>query len=532
MNDIYSRLIEHQKRFAKHTLNELFTDKNRGKKYSVLFQDIYFDYSKNFLTAETLNLLFELAEKRNLRQKIEEMFAGKEINFTEKRSVLHTALRNFSNKPVFVGDEDIMPKILHVRSNMKDFVNRVISGEWKGVDNNRITDVVNIGIGGSHLGPEMVVKALSHYNTTDLKVHFVSNVDKDDLQEKLAILAPENTLFIISSKTFTTSETMTNAETAKKWFVDNCSSKFDDIAKHFIAISTNREKTAEFGIPEENMFEFWDWVGGRYSLWSTIGMSIALAVGWENFEELLRGGFEIDRHFRSSPFDMNIPVLMGLLTVWYATYWKFNSNSVIPYSHVLSRFPAFLQQLQMESNGKSVNFAGNEIEYETGQVIFGEAGTNSQHSFFQLLHQGTQTIPVDFIGFANAHFENDVHFKLLLSNMIAQAEALMIGKSREKAEEELVKLGIEQEEMMKLVNHRMFAGNKPSNTMLLERLTPKSLGKLIAIYEHKVFVEGVIWNINSFDQWGVELGKVLAKEIYKTLDGQKSAIEHDSSTEN
>jgi glucose-6-phosphate isomerase len=423
-----------------------------------------------------------------------------------------------------------MPKILKVREKMKEFVEKVHSGSWRGATGEKITDIVNIGIGGSHLGPEMATFALQAYNKSGIRVHYVSNVDGEDIFSTLSKINPASSIFIIASKTFTTLETMKNANTAKEWFQEKFSEKKEDISKHFVALSTNVEECLKFGIPAENMFEFWDWVGGRFSLWSAIGLSTALAIGWDNFEKLLRGAYEMDRHFRSAPFERNIPVIFALITIWYSTYWKFSSNVVIPYSHYLSLFPAFLQQLQMESNGKSVNAKGKKIDYPTGQVIWGEAGTNSQHSFFQLLHQGTEVIPVDFIGFVEPGKKVGDHHLWLMSNMLAQSEALMKGKSMDEVLAELSNSGLSEMEIAEIANHKVFEGNLPSNMLLLDKLTPEALGKLIAIFEHKVFVEGIIWNINSFDQWGVELGKQLANVVFNDLKSGESAEKHDSST--
>lgn len=530
MKNIYELLSEHQEKFSKHTLNELFQDKSRSRKYTILFEDIIFDYSKNFITQETLNLLFQLAERKKLYEKMNAMFFGEKINFSEKRAVLHTALRNFSNKAVFVDGQDIMPDIISVRNKMKACVERITSGEWKGATGKTITDIVNIGIGGSHLGPSMATFALQKFNTTSIKIHYVSNIDSDDIYTILKNIDADRTIFIIASKTFTTLETMRNANTAREWFLNKVSGVEASISKHFIALSTNIKSCIDFGISKENIFEFWDWVGGRYSLWSSIGLSTAIAIGWSNFEDMLKGAFEIDRHFRTAPMSENIPIIMGLISFWYATYWNFRSNAVIPYSHYLTFFPEFLQQLQMESNGKSVNYHNRKVSYKTGQVIWGSPGTNSQHSFFQLLHQGSDKIPVDFIGIISSDSDSSDHQKWLLSNMIAQAEALMKGKSLEQVIAELEKSGKTEDEIKKLSPHKVFEGNRPSNVLLIKELTPRSLGKLIALYEHKVFVEGIIWSINSFDQWGVELGKDLAGKIYEDLGSTDEAGYHDSST--
>ncbi|MGB9702946.1 MAG: glucose-6-phosphate isomerase [Candidatus Kapaibacteriota bacterium] len=531
--EIFEKLKSHQEKFSSIKLNQLFEkDSERAEKYTIKYEDIYFDYSKNFIIKDTLNLLLEYANKLKLQDEIEKMFTGEKINFTENRAVLHTALRNFSNRAIYVDGEDVMPLINKVREQMKAFVHKVHSGEWVGATGEKITDVVNIGIGGSHLGPAMATRALTKYNTTGIKVHYVSNVDGEDIAEVLNKINPASTLFIIASKTFTTLETMKNAQTAKNWFLKKFARDEKDVSKHFIALSTNKEACIKFGINPENMFAFWDWVGGRYSLWSAIGLSIALAIGWENFEELLRGAYEIDRHFRSTPFENNIPVIYALLDFWYSTFWKFTSKAIIPYSHYLALFPAFLQQLEMESNGKYIDRAGSKVNYNTCRIVWGEVGTNSQHSFFQLLHQGTEIVPVDFIGFVNPIEELGDHHDWLLSNMFAQAEALMIGKDSTSVEKELQSKGYEQEKISKLLPHKIFEGNRPSNIFLIDKLTPKSLGKLISIYEHKVFVLGILWQINSFDQWGVELGKELAQKIYNDIQNQINKNNHDSSTKN
>jgi glucose-6-phosphate isomerase len=417
-----------------------------------------------------------------------------------------------------------------VREQMKSFVEKVHNGEWVGATGQRITDVVNIGIGGSHLGPAMATRALSLYNTTGIKVHYVSNVDGEDITEVLRKINPATTLFIIASKTFTTLETMKNAQTAKNWFLKEFAKDESYISKHFIALSTNTKACVEFGINPENMFEFWDWVGGRYSLWSAIGLSTALAIGWDNFEEMLKGAYEIDRYFRSTPFEINIPVIYALIDFWYSTFWKFSSIAVIPYSHYLALLPSFLQQLEMESNGKYIDKSGRKVNYNTCRIVWGEVGTNSQHSFFQLLHQGTEIIPVDFIGFVNPIQQIGDHHDWLISNMLAQAEALMIGKDASAVENELIAKGIEADEILKLLPHKVFEGNRPSNVFLIDSLSPRSLGKIIAIYEHKVFVLGILWQINSFDQWGVELGKELSKKIFNDIYSQENLDKHDNST--
>jgi glucose-6-phosphate isomerase len=465
----------------------------------VHFDDILFDYSKNRITDQTLPLLIALAKHAGLDGKIKAMFSGAEINKTEHRSVLHTALRNRSNKPVYVNGEDVMPQINNVLAQMRTFSDCVRSGEWKGYTGKAITDIVNIGIGGSDLGPKMVSRALTPYASESLKVHFVSNIDQADLVENLKHLSAETTLFLIASKTFTTQETMTNAKSARSWFLDSAQDPLA-IAKHFVAISTNTENVAEFGIDTKNMFEFRHWVGGRYSLWSAIGLSIALYVGMDNFEALLQGAYEVDEHFRATPFEQNIPVIMGLLGIWYNNFYNAESHAIIPYDQSMLYFADYFQQGDMESNGKSIDINGEKVDYSTGQIIWGQPGTNGQHAFFQLIHQGTKLIPCDFLAAANSHYKLPGHHDILISNFLAQPEALMKGKS---AEEVKLELSAEDQTDSVLVASKIFDGNKPSNSFLFSKLTPKTLGSLIAFYEHKIYVEGVIWNINSFDQMGV-----------------------------
>ncbi len=519
----------HKAEIAKLHVKDLFAaDNHRFDKYSIKFHDILFDYSKNLINNDTMPLLLELAKSIGLRHKIEKMFAGEKINTTENRAVLHTALRNRSEEPVYVDGENVMPLIYDVLDHMKEFVESIHNGSWLGGTGLQITDVVNIGIGGSDLGPAMVVDALSAYKVPNLNVHFVSNVDATDIQSLLNGLNPETTLFVIASKTFTTQETITNAITAKKWILKSIPK--DKLELHFVALSTNEKACIDFGINPKNMFQFWDWVGGRYSLWSAIGLSIALAVGFDNFEELLAGAYEMDLHFRETPFERNIPVIMALLGVWYADFFDFASHAVIPYDEYLKKFPDFLQQLDMESNGKYIDKNSLKIDYKTGPIVWGTIGTNSQHSFFQLIHQGTQVIPVDFIAFINNHNELGNHHRILLSNFIAQTEALMKGKSEAEVLAELKSQGLDDQQIKSLLPHKVFTGNRPTNTILIKKLTPSALGKLIAMYEHKVFVMGCIWNINSFDQWGVELGKQLAKEVLKDLESEEKIYSHDSST--
>jgi glucose-6-phosphate isomerase len=505
-------------------------DSGRFDRFSIKSGDLLLDYSKNRITQETVDKLLELANAVDVPEWIERMFTGESINHTEGRAVLHTALRNRSNTPVMVDGEDVMPKINTVLAKMKQFCDQVHSGEWLGFSGKRITDIVNIGIGGSDLGPAMICDALEPYAKEGMSAHFVSNVDGTDLSTTLEKLNPETTLFVIASKTFTTQETLTNAQSARTWFLKTANQ--EDIAKHFVAVSTNADAVAKFGIDTENMFEFWDWVGGRYSIWSAIGLPIALYVGMDNYERLLDGGHEMDNHFRRKPLSENIPVIMGLLGVWYANFFNAQTQAIVPYDHSLARFPSYMQQLDMESNGKFINRAGQRISYKTGPVIWGTPGTNGQHAYFQLIHQGTQLIPVDFVLPVNSHYPKSDHQSILLANGLAQAEALMKGKTAEEVRVELSNEGYEGKELEALLPHKVFPGNRPSNILLFPKLTPEMLGQLVALYEHKVFVQGVIWNINSFDQWGVELGKQLAKAILPDLFDGAEISAHDSSTTN
>ncbi len=500
---------------------------NRFNDFSIKRPGYLFDFSKNLIDQETLNLLLKLAEETQLKSAISAMFEGQKINETEDRAVLHTALRDFSDDEILVDGENIKPGIKKVLDQMKTFSTKVISGQHKGFSGKEITDVVNIGIGGSDLGPVMVCSALKHYKTR-LNVHFVSNVDGNHIAETLKKLDPETTLFIIASKTFTTQETMTNAASAKEWFLKKGSQ--DDVAKHFVALSTNTKSVKEFGIAEENIFEFWDWVGGRYSLWSAIGLSIALAVGYDNFEQLLKGANETDTHFRTADFKENVPVIMALLGIWYRNFYGAGTYAILPYSQYLDRFPAYLQQGDMESNGKSVDRNGNYVEYETGPIIWGEPGTNGQHAFYQLIHQGTELIPADFLAYAKSCNKVSDHQDKLLANFFAQTEALAFGKNADEVYAELQAAGKSEAEIEKLLNYKVFAGDSPTNSFIFDELTPFSLGQLIALYEHKIFVQGVIWNIFSFDQFGVELGKVLAGKILAELGGENPVNTHDSST--
>jgi glucose-6-phosphate isomerase len=499
----------------------------RFNQFSVQREEYLFDYSKNLIDAKTFELLQNLAEESKLKSAIDAMFSGEKINETEGRAVLHTALRDFSDQEILVDGENIKPGIKRVLNQMKTFSEKIISGEHKGFSGKEITDVVNIGIGGSDLGPVMVCSALKHFKTR-LNVHFVSNVDGNHIAEVLKNLNPETTLFIIASKTFTTQETMTNADSAKAWFLK--SGKQEEVAKHFVALSTNTNAVKNFGIAEENIFEFWDWVGGRYSLWSAIGLSIVLSVGYENFEQLLKGANESDIHFQTADFKENVPVIMGLMGIWYRNFFDAGTYAILPYSQYLDRFAAYLQQGDMESNGKCVDRNGNFVEYETGPIIWGEPGTNGQHAFYQLIHQGTELIPADFIAYVKSCNEVSDHQEKLMANFFAQTEALAFGKTEEEARAELVKSGTSEDEINRLINYKVFHGNTPTNSLLFNTLTPFSLGQLIAMYEHKIFVQGVIWNVFSFDQFGVELGKVLAGKILAELENSEKITSHDSST--
>lgn len=504
-------------------------DSGRFDRFTLRCGELLLDYSKNRITQETIDKLLALAHAVNMTEWTERMFTGEIINHTEGRAVLHTALRNRSNTPVLVDGQDVMPLVNAVLSKMARFCEQVHTGQWLGYSGKKITDIVNIGIGGSDLGPAMICDALEPYGIDGLSVHFVSNVDGTDLSTTLEKLTPETTLFVVASKTFTTQETLTNAHSARQWFLK--SAQQSDVAKHFVAVSTNAEAVAAFGIDTDNMFEIWDWVGGRYSLWSAIGLPIALYIGMDNFERLLDGGHAMDVHFRTQPLAENIPVIMGMLGIWYVNFFNSQTHAIVPYDHSLARFPSHMQQLDMESNGKFINRQGARINYTTGPVIWGTPGTNGQHAYFQLIHQGTQLIPVDFVLPVNSHYPECDHQAILLANGLAQAEALMKGKTAEEVRSELVKEGYEGKALEALLPHKVFPGNRPSNVLLFPKLTPEMLGQLVALYEHKVFVQGVVWNINSFDQWGVELGKQLAKAILPDLLATDESIsEHDSST--
>jgi len=513
----------------KNDLRTLFAaDPARFEKFSIAFEDILLDYSKNRITAETKALLVQLAKECGLEEAIAAMFSGERINVTENRPVLHTALRNQSGQPVYVDGKDVMPDVKRVLAHMRTFTEEILSGQWKGYTGKEITDVVNIGIGGSDLGPVMVTEALKAYKTR-LNVHFVSNVDGTHIAETLKAVDPETTLFLIASKTFTTQETMANAHTAKDWFLASGALQ-EDIAKHFAALSTNTEAVRAFGIDTQNMFEFWDWVGGRYSLWSAIGLSISLAIGFDNFEELLKGAYEADVHFKETSFESNIPVILALLGVWYNNFFQAESHAILPYDQYLHRFAAYFQQGDMESNGKYIDRNGQQVDYQTGPIIWGEPGTNGQHAFYQLIHQGTKLIPCDFIAPANSLNPIGNHHQLLLSNFFAQTEALMNGKTEAEVVAEFKKAGKSDPEIEALKAYKVFEGNRPTNSILFKKMTPRTLGRLIALYEHKIFVQGVIWNIYSFDQWGVELGKQLANQILPELSDANPVTSHDSST--
>jgi len=525
----WQKLTAHFMMMQATHMRELFEeDPTRFEKFQLRFNDILIDYSKNIINEETIELLIELAEEVGLKESIEAMFKGDKINQTEHRSVLHVALRNRANTPVYVDGKDVMPEINKVLDQMKSFSEQLLSGQWKGFSGKRITDLVSVGIGGSDLGPLMVTEALRPYRST-IKPHFVSNVDATHIVETLKNLDPETTLFVIASKTFTTQETMTNAESAKAWFNEKTNGK-GEVAKHFVAVSTNTKSVTEFGIAPANMFVFWDWVGGRYSLWSSIGLSIACTIGFENFTQLLQGAHEIDNHFKEQPFEKNIPVILALIGIWYGNFYDAHSEAILPYDQYLHRFAAYFQQGNMESNGKSVDRNGEAVLYQTGPIIWGEPGTNGQHAFYQLIHQGTKLIPCDFIAPAVSQNPLSDHHAKLMSNYFAQTEALMLGKTEATVEAELKKAGMNSEEIKFHLPYRVFSGNRPSNSMLFKKLDPHTLGSLIAMYEHKIFVQGVIWNVFSFDQWGVELGKVLAKKILPELTSNDLISSHDSST--
>ncbi len=527
---VWQALEAHYHAMAGVHLRDLFAeDPGRFDKFSLAVNEVLLDYSKNIITDSTLSRLFDLARARNLPSYIESMFRGDKINTTENRAVLHVALRNRSNRPILVDGEDVMAKVGAVLTQMKSFCEAVRSGSWTGYSGKTITDVVNIGIGGSDLGPVMVTEALRPYGKPGLNVHFVSNIDGTHIMETLRRLDADTTLFIIASKTFTTQETLVNANTAKEWFL-RAAKDPRAVAKHFVALSTNTEEVAKFGIDTKNMFEFWDWVGGRYSLWGAIGLSIAVYIGMDNFEQLLAGACEMDEHFRTAPLEHNMPVIMGLLGIWYNNFFGAQTHAILPYDQYMHRFPAYLQQGDMESNGKRVTRDGEVVDYSTGPIIWGEPGTNGQHAFYQLIHQGTKLIPADFLAPMESHNPVGNHHAILLANYLAQTEALMRGKTADEARAELTDQGVSDDEISTLIPHKVFEGSKPTNSILYPKLTPRILGNLIALYEHKIFTQGVIWNVNSFDQWGVELGKQLAKAILPELADARQISNHDAST--
>ena len=517
-------------------MRDLFKeDEQRFEKFHLTLDDFLFDFSKNRINDKTLGLLNKLAIKADVEGWRAKQFSGDKINTTEDRAVLHTTLRSQDNNPVVVDGVDVKPEVLKVLKQVENFSNSINDGSWKGFTGKKINTIVNIGIGGSDLGPAMVCKALKPYSQKDLHIHFVSNVDGTDLALTLEQCDPETTLFIVASKTFNTQETMTNAFSARHWFLNHVKNN-DAISQHFVAVSTNTEKVKEFGINEENMFIFWDWVGGRYSLWSSIGLSISIYLGFENFKELQTGAYEMDQHFLNAPIEKNMPIQMALIGTWYNNFFKFNTQAILPYDQGLSLLPSYLQQADMESNGKFIDRDGNRVCLETGPVIWGESGTNGQHAFYQLIHQGTQFVPCDFIMPIKSHYnpgdKKNLHHKILMSNLLAQSQSLMMGKTIDEARSELINSGLSDQEISSLLPHRSFEGNRPSNTILFEKLTPKNLGKLIALYEHKIFVQGIIWNINSFDQWGVEYGKQIARLVLPKIQGEKTTSCFDASTNN
>jgi glucose-6-phosphate isomerase len=523
----WQKLQQQYKNLQNGSIKEMFAnDTKRAEKFHLKWNDFLLDYSKNDINQETINLLLDLANEVNLKDAVSQYFDGAIINQTENRAVLHTALRLPKEASVLVDGKNVMSEVVEVKNKIKAFSNQIISGERKGYTGKAFTDIVNIGIGGSDLGPVMVVEALQFYKN-QLQVHFVSNVDGDHVNEVIKKLNPETTLFVIVSKTFTTQETLSNSETIRNWFLK--SAKQEDVAKHFVAVSTNIQKVTEFGIDVDNVFPMWDWVGGRFSLWSAVGLSISLAVGYDNYEKLLKGANAMDNHFKSTSFENNIPVILALLSIWYNNFFGAESEALIPYSQYLQKLAPYLQQGIMESNGKSIGRDGKPVNYQTGTIIWGEPGTNSQHAFFQLIHQGTKLIPTDFIGFVKSLHGNEDHHNKLMSNFFAQTEALLNGKTEAQVKAEFEKQGISGEKADYLLPFKVFAGNKPTNTILIDQLTPESLGSLIAMYEHKIFVQGVIWNIFSYDQWGVELGKQLANSILEEIENKKVNT-HDNST--
>lgn len=531
---VWHKLNQHQQNIASLHMRDLFAqDAQRFDKFSLKFADILFDYSKHRITDETLPMLFQLAREAKIEDWRDKMFAGEKINITENRAVLHTALRNRANTPVLVDGRDVMPDVNAVLAQMREFSDKVRNGSWTGYTGKRITDIVNIGIGGSDLGPVMVCDALKPYASPDLNVHFVSNIDGAHLMRALNVCDPETTLFIVASKTFTTQETMTNARSARTWFLKSANDNVH-VAKHFVALSTNAKAVQDFGIDTANMFAFWDWVGGRYSLWSAIGLSIALYVGMDNFEALLTGAFEMDQHFKTAPLEQNMPVIMALIGVWYNNFFHIDTQAILPYDQGLARFPAYLQQADMESNGKFICRDGTRVPYKTGPVVWGEAGTNGQHAFYQLIHQGTQIVPADFLMPVHSQYKvgenGNTHHKILLANFLAQTQSLMLGKTRDQARTELEQQGFSGKALEDLLPHKEFEGNRPTSSIMFDKLTPNTLGKLIALYEHKIFVQGIIWDINSYDQWGVEYGKQIAQQILPQLISDEVVTNYDSST--
>ena len=525
----WKKLRKHYKEMRKQRMADMFrTDPDRFARFSIQFGDMIVDYSKNIINVDTVRMLLALAEEVDLRDAIGRMFSGDRINETEQRAVLHIALRNRSNTPIYVDGSDVMPEIHAVLKKMKQFSDTVIAGAWRGYTGKPVSDIVNIGIGGSDLGPVMVTEALRPYHT-HIRPHFVSNIDGTHIAETLKNLSPDTTLFIISSKTFTTQETMTNAQTARRWFL-KASGKTEHVQKHFVAVSTNEKEVTAFGIDPANMFSFWDWVGGRYSLWSAIGLSIACTVGFQRFRELLDGAYAMDMHFQKTPFDKNIPVILALLGIWYGNFFGSETEAILPYDQYLHRFPAYFQQGNMESNGKSTDRNGRRVSYQTGPIIWGEPGTNGQHAFYQLLHQGTKMVPCDFIAPVLSHNEIGDHHMILLANFFAQTEALMRGKQKNEVITEMAASGKSRKEIRQLFPFKIFTGNRPTNSILVKQITPKTLGMLIAMYEHKIFVQGVIWDIFSFDQWGVQLGKQLANRILTELSDDTHVEAHDAST--
>ena len=533
-SSIWQSLNQHKKDIESISLREMFaSDPNRFNRFHIQFNDLLLDYSKHRISEETMNLLMKLAREADIEGWRDRMFSGEKINSTEHRAVLHTALRYQGQKAIISEGEDVMPRVRHVLKKMATFTEAIRSGQWKGFSGKAITSIINIGIGGSDLGPAMVCQALKPYGSKTITPYFVSNVDGADLAQALEKCDPETTLFIVASKTFTTQETMTNAFSAREWFLNKASDS-THIKKHFVALSTNKHAVTSFGIDPDNMFEFWDWVGGRYSLWSAIGLSIALYVGMDQFEELLKGGFEMDEHFKTAPIEKNIPIIMGLLGIWYINFFHYSSHAILAYDQGLSKLAAYLQQADMESNGKFINRDGEYVNFHTGPVLWGEVGTNGQHAFYQLLHQGTEIVPADFIMPIQSHYKigknGNEHHKILLSNFVAQTQSLMMGKTYDEARIEIEKQGFEGEDIESFIPQKTFEGNRPTSSILFEKLTPKTLGRLIAMYEHKIFTQGIIWGINSFDQWGVEYGKQIAKKVLPQLNDKTHSDAFDSST--